>query len=355
MTNQYTLFTRVQDYYTDLLRGLASAQHDISMVCLSFDHGIWAEQISSSLAARSQAGVRVRLMVDGLGELTDEPRHILRNRALLKALRAAGVQVEIFHPAGMAANHRMHCKFAAIDEGTVYLGGSNVGDYYTAWSDTNLRVDGSLGPVFHELFDGLKDQSIHGDRGSCLDPAHLPAGNDCIELTLPTRCTGIRSALLQLIRSATRSVYIRTWYFLPDPEILGALEEQARRGVQVNVLLSHRTRIPPVDLANHIHIHRLVLAGAHVYRYLPRYMHAKAAWNDRGDVLLGSANLDPHSMHTNFESCLRIQSIPLAQELRRAFEADLPDCIPQTANSQKLRPWHEKVLVPACHLAAGWL
>jgi cardiolipin synthase len=98
-----------------------------------------------------------------------------------------------------------------------------------------------------------------------------------------------------------------------------------------------------------------VAAGGQVYRYHAGYMHAKVAWNDQGEVLLGSANLDPHSMHGNFESCLEIRDDALCADLLRAFEADMPLSIHQTLESYNQRSLPGKVLTHACTMPAAWL
>ncbi len=355
--NQYTLFTKVQDYYTDLVRQLATAQNDISMTFLSFDCGAWSQQVAQVLTAKAATGIRVRLMVDEFGQFLDEPRHFIRNIRLLKHLRSHGVQVDIYRPAApLKINNRMHCKIAAIDDRIVFLGGSNIGDYYTTWIDTNLRVNGSLGGTFHEIYDFLNNHSQNSKMISpTLDTTNLRAGNDPVWLTIPAQRYDIREALMKIILGADKSIHIRTWYFLPDAEMLNALCVQAAKGVRVNVLLSHETRVRPVDFANHIHVHKLVCAGGNVHRYAGKYMHSKAAWNDHGDVLFGSANLDPHSMQINFESCLQIHDSKLAWELGRAFSIDLAASPRQTPESYLDLSLAGKALSHACNLASPWL
>ncbi len=355
--NRHTLFTKVKDYYSDLAAQLAAARHVISMTYLSFDHGRWAEQIAQILTARAAAGVQVRLMVDEFGQLLDEPRHALKNAAFFNQLRTHGVQVDVYRPAApLQINNRLHCKFAAIDDRTVFIGGSNIGDYYTTWTDSNLRVDGSLGNTFHAIHDFLHGFSKNGDPAArSLDTTNLWAGDDRLWLTLPRQRYDIRKELMNLILDANKSIFIRTWYFLPDDEMLEALCTQAKNGVQVNVLLSHETRLRPVDLANYIHVHKLACAGGNVYRYAGRYMHSKAAWNDHNDVLFGSANLDPHSMRINFESCLKIHDPKLACELRRSFYSDLATSPKQTSESYLGRSLADKALTHACNLASPWL
>lgn len=355
--NQHTLFTKVHDYYADLVKQLGTAEKSISMTYLSFDSGEWATRISDVLCSKALSGIKVRMMVDEFGQLLDEPRHAVRNLGLFNRLRTHGVQVDVYRPASpLAINNRLHCKIAAIDDRTAFLGGSNIGDYYTTWTDSNLRVDGELGYTFHNIYDFLKSHSKHGNPGArSLNPSNLWTGNERIWLTVPGQHYDIREALMQLILNAEKSIYIRTWYFLPDDEMLEALSAQARKGVQVNVLLSHETRVRPVDFANYVHVHKLVCAGGHVYRYTGRYMHSKAAWNDKGEVLFGSANLDPHSMRINFESCLQINDSKLSWELRRAFYADLETSSKQTPESYQRRSLTHKALTHACNLASPWL
>ncbi len=355
--NQHTLFPKVEDFYIDLVAQLATAQQKISLTYLTFDSGLWADRISEVLIAKAEAGLTVRLLVDELGGLFDQPSHALSNLALFNYLRSKGVQVDIFRPASpLGMKNRTHCKIAAIDQRTVFLGGSNIGDYYITWSDTNLRVDGALGDTFHRVYDFVRGHSTDGrELNGALDPSQLWAGSDRLWLTVPQQRSDIRTALLNLIRNAEKSVFIRTWYFLPDDEMLAALCAQAQRGVQVNVLLSHETRVRPVDFANYIHVHKLVCAGGNVYRYAGKYMHSKVAWNERGEVLFGSANIDPQAMYKNFESSLEIHSQKLAWDLRRSFYADLPTSPRQTPESYLRRSLANKVLTHTCHLVSPWL
>ncbi len=355
--NKHILFIKVEDYYTDLVNQLWMAQKSISMTYLAFDSGEWAAKISDVLCSKALSGIKVRLMVDEFGQLLDEPRHAVKNVALFNHLRSYGVQVDVYRPTSpLKINNRLHCKIAAIDDHTAFLGGSNIGDYYTTWTDSNLRVDGELGSIFHDIYDFLHGHSQSGNKTSrSLDASNLWAGTDRLWLTIPGKQYDIREALMRLILNAEKSIYIRTWYFLPDDEMLEALCTQAKKGVQVNVLLSHETRVRPVDFANYIHVHKLVCAGGNVYRYTGKYMHSKAAWNDKGDVLFGSANLDPHSMRINFESCLQINDPKLAWELRRAFYADLATSSKQTPESYSRRSLANKALTYACNLASPWL
>ena len=56
-------------------------------------------------------------------------------------------------------------------------------------------------------------------------------------------------------------------------------------------------------------------------------MHAKEAWNDRGEVLFGSANVVRWAMDASFDCCLRLQKQSLVRQLDHAFLADTAQCV----------------------------
>jgi cardiolipin synthase len=359
MTTKKRLFTIVKDYYQNLLAELETAQESISMMYYAFDHGEWAEKISQVLVARAQSGVRVRLMTDGFGQVLDDSSHALKNRALVQDLRRSGVEVEIFDPKGshLSKFNRLHCKVCAIDQRTVFLGGSNIGDHYPTWEDSNLRIDGDLGNTFHDIYDYVR-QFSNGHKPASnpgLNLSQLFAGDSQVWLTVPKQRQDIRQALLKLIREADTAIYIRTWYFLPDSEILEALRIKAEAGVEVNVLLSHKTRVRPIDFANYIPAHKLAKSGGRVFRYAKKFMHAKVAWNNHGDVVFGSANLENMALNNTFECCIAVRDHNLANMLRKAFEADTRLSIQQTPEIFRRRPAPQKALSYACNLASPLL
>ena len=356
---RYTLFTQVRLFYTDLLEALSITQERITMMYFTFDYGEWAKKIAQLLVAKADAGVQVRLIVDEFGLALDAPRHTFQNLQLLADLRQAGVQVEMFRPSGhrLSQSNRLHTKICAIDNRTAFVGGSNIGDHYLGWDDNNLRLDGELGSSFHTLFEYIRYHTPAG-AGELLPNVHLSrlfAGDAQIFLTVPKQRYDIRRALLKLILDADKAVYIRNWYFLPDKEILNALRSQAKNGVSVNVLFSHRTRVPVIDVANYIHGHKLAKAGGNVYRFTGGFMHAKVAWNDHGDVLFGSANMDAKAMEDNFECSLVLNDAALACQLGQDFEADTTQSLLQTPDIFHHRPLPLKALSYACNLASPWL
>lgn len=359
METRNTLFTEVRPFYENLAAALEAAENEVSMMYFTFDDGAWARRIAAVLRNRAACGVRVRLMVDGLGLITDNPRNTLANRRLLNELQQAGVQVDIFQPYGprLSTGNRLHTKICAIDTHTAFIGGSNIGDHYTTWQDTNLRLDGVLGSGFHTLYDFIRKHTRPGHTVPTpgIHLSRMFAGGARIWLTVPRRRRDIRRELLKIILDAETDIYIRNWYFLPDQEILDALRFQAEQGVRVHVLLSHRTRVRLIDFANRIHGHKLAKSGGRVLRYTGGYMHAKVAWNDHGEVLFGSANMDRKALADNFECSLSFVDLQLKEQLSQAFEMDAGNCLLQDEKHFKRCGGALRVLAFTCNIFSAWL
>jgi cardiolipin synthase len=323
---QFELFTDVQEFYSALQATLQTARQQIFMAYYAFDDGKIARSVAHILAQKAASGVEVNLMIDEAGLYLDNWRNGWRNRLLLAHLRASGVQVDLFRPHGkrLSQSNRLHCKFCVVDETTAFVGGSNIGEHYLDWRDTNLRLDGDLGDGFARLYASLREFGSHGNSTVC--PSELFVAGIPLLLTVPGRRQDIRRALLDMILSAKTAVTLRSWYFLPDEEIMNALLSQAENGVRVTILFSHQTRVPLIDIANRRLCRRLTKAGVHIYRYTGRFMHAKEAWNDQGEILLGSANIDRWALRTNFECCLHIKDRKLARQLSRELWADTAHC-----------------------------
>jgi len=335
---KFKLFNNVQDFYTALQTALKGARQQITMAYYAFDDGQIARSVAHILAQKAASGVEVNLMIDEAGLYFDNWQNGWRNRQLLAQMKASGVQVDLFRPHGsrLSQANRLHCKFCAVDGRTAFVGGSNIGDHYLGWRDTNLRLDGELGDGFERLYTSLREFGGHGDAAVC--PTELAIAGIPMLLTVPSHRQDIRRALLDMILSAKTAVTLRSWYFLPDKEIMNALLSQAEKGVRVTILFSHRTRVPLIDIANRRLCRQLMQAGAHIYRYTGRYMHAKEAWNDQGSILIGSANIDGWALRTNFECSLSIKDQKLARQLTRELQADTVHCHTSDSNSRRWFP-----------------
>jgi cardiolipin synthase len=357
--NRYKIFTEVAPYYQDLLDTLSTARETISMMYLIYDAGIWADQLNEILIAKSKEGIQVRIMVDLFGTICDHPTQILKNFRMLRMLQENQIEINLFQPCGprMSFCDRLHIKLCAIDQRTIYIGGSNIGDYYTSWQDTNLKIDGQLGQAGHQLYEYVAAHSVQGKEKYqyILQEVNLSRfwfGNAQVLLTVPGARKDIFRNLVELVLNTEKTVYFRYWYFMPNQEFLAAMLSQIERGVNVRVLLSDSTRVPIIDIANRIPIKKLVKAGAHIFRYQRRYMHSKIAWNEKGNIIFGSANMEEKGLNSNFEMCVKINDSQLVNEMIHNFSKDCAESTQQTPVLVKRQPLFLKILAHVLVLAA---
>jgi len=362
---KFSLYSDVQNFYSTLVDALKRAEESITMMYYEFHAGTWATEISRVLMEKQAAGVTVRLMVDEFGLLELPPLQAIRNRMLIEEVAAAGVKVHVFRPTLSRTSHfnRLHFKVCAIDDQTLFLGGSNIADDYLTMQDLNMQAHGDLGSAIDSLFDYLIQPGT-SSSGVALDSSRIRVGlpkllldqsRAQLVLTLPGHRQDVRRALLGLILSAAQTIYISTWIFLPDREIVNALLHQVESGCQVNILLSDRTRVRFIDVANQAIVHKLVRAGAHVWRYAPEYMHAKACWNEQGTILFGSANVDNKALNSNYECSLLFKDQEIARQLQAKFEQDVACSYPITPETFGSKHWLHKGWSYLNLLAAAWL
>lgn len=275
------------------------------------------DAIVERLAARARAGVAVRLMFDGVGEL-------MGGRRDLSALEAAGVRVTRFvpplrsplkRPLRGRANLRNHRKLVVADGQWLWTGGRNLAaEYFTgsaqapAWVDLSFDLRGPVAAEAASVFESdwrfalapggaeMGEAVLRAwPEGATRAPAAqiLPSGPDYADDTVHTLL------LTACYRARSRIVAV-TPYLVPDESLLSALTVAARRGVQVDLLIPARSNHRLADIARHRPMRELAAAGARI-RLLPAMVHAKAVVIDEHMAMAGSLNLDGRSLFLNYE------------------------------------------------------
>ena len=349
--NRYTLFSDVAPYYDDLANSMHQAEDAITMMYLIFDHGEYSSKIKDILIQKVSEGLEVRLMVDYLGTLVDHKRNTVKNFKVIRELREKGVEVIVFQPSGprLSVQDRMHIKICAIDDSTVFIGGSNIGDNYPVWQDSNLKIEGNFGISGHDVFDYVAAHSKDASdkyRGAKtnLDISEWRLGDAQILLTVPGYRRDICYQLIDLLLETKGTVYFRQWYFLPNDEFMNIMLSQLERNVRLRVLLSDQTKVPLIDWANPNVIGRLVQAGAEIYRFDRRFMHSKIAWNDEGEIIFGSANLEERGLSGNFELCIKMNNAVLTNDLTQRFDEDVSISVHQSKDLVGNYPTRRKLI-----------
>jgi cardiolipin synthase len=295
---------------------------DLCTFILGSDH--LGGRVIDALAARARAGVRVRLLLDGLGNL-------MGGRPALRPLVRAGAECELFVPPLRSplkgrTNLRNHRKMLLADahraDARLWAGGRNLADEYfegvrgrEPWHDLSFDLRGPLVRQAADLFEHdwafargqsgftaasapAAESGDGSDRGPLVargaEGAQLIAsGPDQVDDT-------VYALLVAAAYQARRRIGLATPYFVPEPALLMALCLAARRGVAVDLLLPERSNHRLSDFARARALRGLIAAGGRVY-LAPAMMHGKLALIDDAVALAGSANLDNRSLFLNYE------------------------------------------------------
>lgn len=347
-----------------MFAAMAQARDHINLETYILDDGEAGERLLAVLKDRAAEGVKVQLLYDGIGSIATP-------RAYFDRLREAGVRVCEFNPVRTRldkVNNRDHRKILVVDGRVAFTGGINISRTYGSssrsarrasdqeqakkggWRDTQVRVQGPVVAQFQRLF---LDAWALQDCGSFAEARYYPKLERRGDLAMRVvrsdpgaERSEMYAALLERIAGARLRVWLTVGYFVPDPEIKGALVEAAQRGVDVRLVLPGFSDFwAPVE-AGRSHYDELLAAGVRIYEWHEALMHAKTAVIDSRWGSVGSTNLDWRSFVHNYEADLVVHDAGFARALERHFQRDLAASVeidPQQwrdrGATQKLREW----------------
>ncbi|MDH4107533.1 MAG: phosphatidylserine/phosphatidylglycerophosphate/cardiolipin synthase family protein [Gammaproteobacteria bacterium] len=322
-----------EEFFTRFIDALSAARSSIHLRTYIFDNDDYATRFGEFLKRRSQEGVEVRVLLDGLGTIisTIEQQESLPEdyegpSSVHKYLeRDSKVDVR------QAANPWLtgdHVKTATIDRSIAFTGGMNIArEYRYDWHDLMMELRGPVVGVLQEEFDkAWAHAGFLGDYTylfrSFDHPAPEPEEQDYPVRVLFTRVDDpeIFMAQREAIRNARRYIYVENAYFTDDA-MLYELARARRRGVDVRVIMPLVTDRGPITRNNALAANAMLAHGIRVFVY-PGMSHVKAALFD-GWACLGSANWDRLSFRINKELNIATSHPPAVRELEeRLFERD---------------------------------
>jgi cardiolipin synthase len=233
-------------------------------------------------------------------------------------------------------NFRNHRKIVVVDGKTAYVGGLNVGDEYRKgaaglghWRDTHLELTGPCVQCTQLVF--LEDWYWTAHEIPELDwkPQPSDEGSQNI-LVLPTGpADDLESCglfFLEAINGARERLWIASPYFVPDRQIVSALQLAALRGVDVRLVLPEKADHLLVYLSSFSYLEEAEKAGVKIYRYQPGFLHHKILLVDDELAAVGTANLDNRSFRLNFEITIVVADRRFAGKVHSMFRNDLERC-----------------------------
>jgi len=324
-----------------LRRIIAGASTSLEVSTFLIGRDVLGDEILQLLGQRARAGVRVRLLIDGIGIY-------LGGYPDLKALERMGIEVVRFVPPFRSpkrgrTNLRNHRKMVIADGKHLWCGGRNLAAEYfegdprpilprMPWIDLSFDLSGELVVQARGQFERDWAFATEREAPERLSPPEVPGA------------CGVAPALAQLVDSgpdrsddtiftllvsacftSRQRILAITPYFVPESSLLTALTLAARRGIQVDLVMPERSNHRLADFARHRALRDMVVAGARVWLH-PRMVHAKAVLVDDELALAGSANLDGRSLFLNYEMMIAFYDRPAVADFARWVEARRKEC-----------------------------
>jgi len=337
------------EIFPPILAAIASAKRSVTFETFIFKSGRVADTFADAFAACAIRGVKVHVLLDGVGCDCVNGREI-------KLMRDAGIQVKIYHQSKFFRfNHRTHRKLLVIDGTLAFTGGLGIADEWEGnaqspenWRDTHYSVEGPVVAQLQAAFLG-NWMKVSGEvlLGEDYFPPLEKVGELRCQMFKSSPMEGSESARLMYLLSITgaeHSIKVGNAYFLPDDLISAALIAAVERGVVVEILLPG----PHLDsnLVRAASRHRrghLLKHGVKIFVYEPTMYHCKLMIIDGLLISVGSANFDNRSFRLNDEANLNIIDAEFVAVETRTFEADKANARELTYDDWLARPLRQKI------------
>ncbi len=313
--------------FAAMFAAIAGAQRSVRFEMYTFCATPIGVQFLEAFTAAARRGVKVQVMVDAFGSFA-------LTESFWAPLRREGGDVRWFNPLTLRRlTFRDHRKLLVCDDEVAIVGGFNVGPSYEGdgvtrgWRDVGIRVCGRLALALAAAFDTMYERhDFKHPPWMRLRPSWLRrtlAGEDG-ELLLSGPGRGPNEFKQRLLEdlSRARHVQIASGYFLPHGKLRRRLLRAARRGARIELVLAGKSDVRLSLVATRALYRRFLRAGMRIYEYEPQVLHSKFVIVDDA-VYVGSSNLDPRSLHINYELMLRLTRPEVVAEAREVFAEHL--------------------------------
>lgn len=340
------------DKYTMLLRDIEAARDYIHLEYYRFTDDEFGYKIRNALMRKAAEGVEVRLIIDRIAN-PSVPASFYR------LLEDYGAEVYIYHSLRHPGetlprlNNLDHRKIVIIDGTVAYTGGMNLArHYFSDWRDTHVRLGGpvvaALQGIFldHWLYFGC---SLTHPLEWYFRPLREDAFTDATASNVPAQAvsTGrewkhsgriLQKSYEWCLDHAESYFYLQNPYFAPPVDLLRALTDAARRGVDVRVMLPEFSDIKMLEWINQSYYRDLLEAGVRLYHRHDPFMHTKAFVTDDYISSIGTCNTDARSFALNYENNMYFFDEALAVWSRETYLKELEEHCVQVS-LQDIEKW----------------
>ncbi|WP_251623535.1 cardiolipin synthase [Odoribacter lunatus] len=363
--NKVEILNNGDETFPAIFEALQEARKYIHLEYYILEPGELFDRLREILIDKVRSGVEVRIIYDDVGSWGLSKKYKTE-------MREAGIQVYPFlpvrfHKVANKANYRNHRKIIVIDGETAFVGGLNFADRYLhgvpgigVWRDTHLKVKGEAVTSLQVVF--LVDwyfvrQELLLDKREYL-PYVRVEGNVVTQVVASgpdSDWASIQQAYFTLISMARKYVFISTPYFMPGETTLNCIKAAAMGGVDVRILLPHRSDSALTHWCSRSFVEELLEAGVRVYWYQKGINHSKVIVVDGMVATVGTANVDMRSFDQNFEVNMLVYEREFARNIAAYFMEDLKYSVEESIHRWKFRKKRDKVRESVARLFAPLL
>ena len=350
--------------FPPMLEALRSARKTITFEMYIYWSGRIGKAFADVLSERARAGVKVHVLIDGLGSGKID-------KAFVEEMEAAGVELKRYNPPRWYSigyfNNRTHRKLIVVDGRIAFTGGVGIADQWSGdaqdpghWRDTHFRIEGPAVAQMQSAFmDNWTEVTGHVLHGEDYFPPLAAAGPQRAQIFTSSPGGGAESMQLMYLLSiaaARKAIVLSAAYFVPDNVEVDTLVAALKRGVSVRIIVPGRHMDAElVRQASRARWGKLLEAGAEIYEYQPTMFHCKVMVIDGLWTSVGSTNFDNRSFAVNDEANLNVYDREFSGEQVRVFENDLKRSRRISLEEWRNRPWTEKALEQVASLFGSQL
>lgn len=354
--NRVTVYTDAVSMLSELLKDIYRARHHIHLEFYIFEDDAVGRLVRDALIDRARDGVKIRVLYDDVG--CWKVPHDFYEQMLCEGIEVLSFLKVRFPRFTSKVNYRNHRKIVVIDGCVGFIGGMNLAERYVKglgkgnWRDTHVRLEGK---VVYGLQTAFLTDWYAIDRTLLTSAEYFPpisVKGGVLGQIVTSDPVGewrdIMQGLMMAICSARRYFYVQTPYFLPNEEVMTALQTAALAGVDVRLMLPKRGDTWLIHKGSLSYLSEMMKAGVKIYLYKKGFLHSKLMVCDDELSTVGSTNMDFRSFEHNFEANAFFYDKETAMTLKEIFLADQKDCFLLSARIWEKRSWKIRLLNRLC-------
>lgn len=363
MWTEEKLLLTSEEYYQALLAAIEMATRSIMLESYIFLPDQKGTFLLEKLAEKVQHGVRVQLVIDGVGSR-------IWTDAQIKHWYSQGIEIRIFHPIlwplsprllkyfFSRINHRDHRKLCIIDNQCALISSFNVMDESFQWKEMGVLVKGDEIQILTKTFEVMWQKSYGKDnklkrfkRIKNLESL----STSCVQFNYTKKMRReLNKRTLERIEKARRQVWIITPYFVPPLALIKSLKKAKKNGVDVKIILPSKSDVPFIPWINLYFIKILLAVDIQVFKYQPRILHAKFLFIDDW-LTIGSMNLNHRSFYLDVETNVVLRLKSTLSAAHEHYQSLLEKCVQVRSLDVESRNPLVALWIHFILLLRGWL